>query len=58
MVIGSSVVCYRDDAQRKKRFKAVELIVAECEWEPPPPRFAADAMAGVRVGFTAVEMRA
>jgi len=46
----------RDDAQRKKRFKTVELIVAEREWELPPPRFAADASVGVRVGFAEVEM--
>ena len=48
---GDRLVCvrYRYDAQRKKRFKTVELIVAECEWEPPPPRFAAEAMVGVRV---------
>jgi hypothetical protein len=37
---------YRYDAQRKKRFKAVELIIAEREWEPPPPRFAADTIVG------------
>ncbi|HXH09058.1 MAG TPA: hypothetical protein VNP04_04715 [Alphaproteobacteria bacterium] len=28
------------DAQRKKRFKTVELRGAEREWAPPPPRFA------------------
>jgi len=53
------LVCvrYRYDAQRKKRFKTVELIVAEREWEPPPPRFAADTIGGVRVGFAEVERR-
>jgi len=35
----------------------VELIVAEREWEPPPPRFAADTMVGVRVGFAEEELR-
>src|SRR5919197_4357531 len=56
---GDRLVCvrYRYDAQHKKRFKTVELIVAEREWEPPPPRFAADAMVGVRVGFAEVELR-
>ena len=55
---GDRLVCvrYHYDAQRKKRFKAVELIVAEREWEPPPPRFAADAVVGVRVGFTEVAL--
>jgi len=53
------LVCvrYRYDAQRKKRFKTVELIVAEREWEPPPPRVAADTIVGVRVGFAEVERR-
>ena len=48
---GDRLVCvrYRYDAQRKKRFKTVELIIAEREWEPPPPRFAADTIVGVRV---------
>jgi hypothetical protein len=50
-------VRYRSDAQRKKRFKTVELIVAEREWEPPPPRVAADTIVGVRVGFAEVELR-
>ena len=57
---GDRLVCvpYRYDAQRKKRFKTVELIVAEREWEPPPSRLAADTVVGVRVGFAEVEMRA
>jgi len=56
---GDRLVCvrYRYDAQRKKRFKTVELIVAEREWEPPPPRCAADTIVGVRVGFAEVERR-
>jgi hypothetical protein len=56
---GDRLVCvrYRYDAQRKRRFKTVELIVAEREWEPPPPRFAADTIVEVHVGFTEVEMR-
>jgi hypothetical protein len=57
---GDRLVCvrYRYDAQRRKRFKTVELIVAEREWEPPPPPLAADTIVGVRVGFAEVEMRA
>jgi hypothetical protein len=56
---GDRLVCvrYRYDAQRKKRFKTVELIVAERAWEPSPPRFAADTIVGVRVGFAEVELR-
>ena len=56
---GDSLVCvrYRYDAQRKTRFKTVELIVAQRDWEPPAPRFADDAVAAVRVGFAEVELR-
>ena len=56
---GDRLVCvrYRYDAQRKKRFKTMrfktmELIIAEREWEPLPPRVAADMIVGVRVGFS------
>ena len=56
---GDRLVCvrYRYDAQRKKRFKTVELIVAEREWESPAPRFAADTLVGVRVDFAEGEVR-
>lgn len=56
---GDSLVCvrYRYDAQRKKRFKTVELIVAQRDWDPPAPRVADDALMAVRVGFAEVEMR-
>src|SRR6185503_13336166 len=39
---GDRLVCvrYRYDAERKKRFKTVEFLVAERDWEPPPPRVA------------------
>jgi len=56
---GDRLVCvrYRDDTQQKKRFKTVELIVGEREWEPPAPRFAADAIVGVRVGLAERQMQ-
>ncbi|MBI3326685.1 MAG: hypothetical protein HYZ81_08290 [Nitrospinae bacterium] len=56
---GDRLVCmrYRYDAQRKKRVKTVELIVAECAWEPPAPRFADDVIVAVRVGLSEREMQ-
>jgi hypothetical protein len=53
------LVCarYRYDVQQKKRFKTVELIVAERDWAPPAPGFMADTRVGVRLGFAEVEMR-
>jgi hypothetical protein len=56
---GDRLVCvrYRYDAQRKTRFKTVELIVAQRDWNPPAPRFADDALVAVRVGFAEMELR-
>ena len=56
---GDRLVCvrYRYDAQRKKRFKTVELIVAERDWDPPATRLADDAPVAVRVDFAEVELR-
>ena len=50
-------VRYRYDAQRRKRWKTVELIVAERDWDPPAPRFADDAPVAVRVDVAEVELR-
>jgi hypothetical protein len=56
---GDRLVCvrYRYDAQRKKRFKTVELIVAERDWDPPATRLADDAPVAVRIDFAEVELR-
>ena len=56
---GDRLVCvrYRYDAQQKKRFKTVELIVAECPWEPPGPCIPADTLVDLRIGFAEVDLR-
>src|SRR5713101_3216462 len=56
---GDRLICvrYRYDAQRKKRFKTVELLVAERDWEPPRPRFAQDQIVGLRVAFADMAVR-
>jgi len=56
---GDRLICvrYRYDAQRKKRFKTVELLVAERDWEPPRPRFAHDQIVGLGVAFAEVAAR-
>ena len=53
------LVCvrYRYDEQRKKRFKTVELIIAEVDWSPPPPPIQAETIVGVRVGLKEREMQ-
>jgi hypothetical protein len=37
--------------------KTVEILVAECDWEPPRPRFAPDQIVALRVAFTDVAVR-
>ena len=56
---GDSLVCVRDryDAQRKKRFKTVELIVGQRDWNPPGARLRDDAVVAVRVAFAEAELR-
>ena len=56
---GDRLICvrYRYDAERKKRFKTVEILVAERDWEPPRPRFADDQIVGLRVAFADVAVR-
>jgi hypothetical protein len=58
-VYGDRLICvrYRYDAQRKKRLKTVEILVAERDWEPSPPRFAHDQIVGLRVAFADVAVR-
>ena len=41
----------------RKRFKTVELLVAECDWTPPRPRFAHAPIVGLRVAFADVAVR-
>ncbi|HEU4367748.1 MAG TPA: hypothetical protein VFV05_05895 [Methylomirabilota bacterium] len=56
---GDRLICVRDryDAQRKKRLKTVELVVAERDWEPPRPAFADDQIVALRVAFADVAAR-
>src|SRR5262245_3949879 len=56
---GDRLVCvrYRYDAQQKKRFKTVELRVAECPWEPPGPRSPAETLVALRMGCAEVDIR-
>src|SRR5262245_5899872 len=52
-------VRYRYDALRKKRYKTVELLVAERDWEPPRARFTRDQIVALHIAFadTAVRQR-
>ena len=56
---GDRLLCvrYRYDAQRKKRFKTVELVVAERDWQPPRPRLPQDRIVALQVAFADVAVR-
>ena len=56
MATGLVCVRYRYDEQARKRFKTVELIVEEVDWEPRARRMAGDAI--VRVVPSQSGMRA
>src|SRR5437867_12868840 len=56
---GNRLVCvrYRYDKQQKKRFKTVELIVEESQWEPDPYQRSTASLVYVRVAASEVEVR-
>lgn len=56
---GDRLVCvrYRQDEQRKKRCKTVELIVEEWPWTPPLPRRKQESIVLIKVAFQERELR-
>ena len=56
---GHRLVCvrYRYDDQRKKRFKTVELIVAESDWTPTPCQPSGESLVPIRVALSEVAVR-
>jgi hypothetical protein len=56
---GSQLVCvrYRYDAERRLRFKTVELIIEQAPWSPTPMRIADTTLVGVRVGAKEVALQ-
>ncbi len=56
---GDRLICvrYRYDAERRKRLKTVELLVAERDSEPPRPRLPDDQLVALRIAFADVAIR-
>ena len=54
---GDRLICvrYRYDEEKKKRFKTIELIVEEIDWEPRPRLIRKDTIVGILVGFEEME---
>jgi hypothetical protein len=55
---GDRLVCvrYRYDAQKKKRYKTIELIVEQIDWRPTPKRPRGDAIAEIKVNWGEAEI--
>jgi len=56
---GDRLVCarYRYDASHRKRFKTVELIVDERDWQPSRPRLAPDRPISLLTAFAEADAR-
>jgi hypothetical protein len=56
---GERSVCvrYRYDVQNRKRYKTVELVIAEGTWTPIAPIPAPGRVVAIRVGATELEVR-
>lgn len=50
-------VRYRYDAQKKKRYKTVEIIVEEMAWLPKPKGPSGDELMAIRVALGEVDVR-
>jgi hypothetical protein len=48
---------YGYDEKRRKRFKAVELVVDEIDWEPQGRKMRGDTVVGLRVDWQEMELR-
>jgi hypothetical protein len=56
---GDRLVCvrYRYDETTKQRWKTVELIVEENDWEPPPPQWPEETVVALQVAAQERAMR-
>ncbi len=50
---GDTLVCvrYRYDAEKRKQYKTIEIIVSESDWTPPPSRFSDSTLVSLRISI-------
>ncbi|MDD2541705.1 MAG: hypothetical protein PHH28_11770 [Desulfuromonadaceae bacterium] len=50
---GDTLVCvrYRYDAEKRKQYKTIEIIVSESDWTPPPSRFSDSTLISLKIGI-------
>lgn len=58
-IYGDQLVCvrYRYDHETCKRYKTVELIVEETDWQPPPRPFPNDALVPVTIAANEADLQ-
>jgi hypothetical protein len=56
---GARLVCvrYHYDAAQSRRFKTVEIIIEEAEWQPPVRPFQAAEIVAIRIGLDELQWR-
>jgi hypothetical protein len=49
---GDALICvrYRYDAQSRKQYKTVEIVVSESDWNPPPPKYPDSTIVSLKIG--------
>jgi hypothetical protein len=50
---GDALVCvrYRYDAEARKQYKTVEIIVSESDWTPPPAKYPDSTLVPLKIGI-------
>lgn len=56
---GDALVCvrYRYDAEKRKQYKTVEIIVSESEWTPPPAKYPDSTLVALNIGARETTMQ-
>ncbi|SNB44927.1 hypothetical protein SAMN06269301_0317 [Geobacter sp. DSM 9736] len=49
---GEALVCvrYRYDANKRKQYQTIEIIVSESDWILPPPKYPDSKLVGLKIG--------
>lgn len=50
---GDTLVClrYRYDAEKRKQYKTIEIIVSESDWTPPPAKYPDGSLVSLKISM-------
>ena len=56
---GDALICirYRYDAEKRKQYKTVEIIVSESEWTPPPAKYPEGTLVPLKIGLNEIALQ-